>query len=58
LALTQKIFRATIALPYINGALRLANSHLDARPQSGTMWTGSDSQARRIAANIAKLPDL
>jgi hypothetical protein len=27
-------------------------------PQSGAMWTGSDSQARRIAANIAKLLEL
>ena len=25
-------------------------------PLSGAIWTGSDSQARRIAANIAKLP--
>jgi hypothetical protein len=27
-------------------------------PLSGAIWTGSDSQARRIAANIAKLPEL
>jgi hypothetical protein len=27
-------------------------------PLSGAIWIGSDSQARRIAANIAKLPEL
>jgi hypothetical protein len=44
--------------PYTKSAPVLADAILDGCPLSSAIWVSSDSQARRIAANIAKLPEL